>query len=167
MTSRTTAHLAAKAKGNKSMPIKREFVEDMYANVPQVLCAWLDWTCRIRVPPDDTHIRHTMSEVATLEYASVISGCGNTPRWSRLVERSLQRGTGNEPDKEQKETYTHLSFPMRKHGIAYTSRDARRRNPHSSWLVQRRGSPRKRARVRPLIKACRVGIGKFHTQRYA
>lgn len=42
MTSRTTADLAAKAKGDKSMPIKQEFGEDMYANVLQVLCAWLD-----------------------------------------------------------------------------------------------------------------------------
>jgi len=42
MTPRTTAYLAAKAKGNKSMPLKQEFGEDMYANVLQVLCAWLD-----------------------------------------------------------------------------------------------------------------------------
>jgi hypothetical protein len=30
---------------------------------------------------------------------------------------------------EQKETYTHSSFPLGKHGIAYPSRDAPRRNP--------------------------------------
>jgi hypothetical protein len=39
MTSRTTAYLAAKAKGDTSMPIKQEFVEDMSAKVLQVLCA--------------------------------------------------------------------------------------------------------------------------------
>jgi hypothetical protein len=42
MTSRTTAYLVGKPKEDKSMPLKRELVEDMYANVPQVLCAWLD-----------------------------------------------------------------------------------------------------------------------------
>jgi hypothetical protein len=77
------------------------------------------------------------------------------------VERSLQRGAGHAPDQEHKETYTHSSFQMRKRGIAYPSRDARRRNPQSSCLVQRRGSPRKGARARPLIQACRVGIEKF------
>ena len=73
MTSRTTADLAAKAKGDKSMLIKQEFVEDMYAKVLQVLCARLDWDCRIRVPSDDVHIRHTMPEVATLKYAKVVA----------------------------------------------------------------------------------------------
>ena len=72
-TPRTTADLAAKAKGDKSMLVKQEFGEDMYANVLQVLCAWLDWNCRIRVPSDDVHIRHSMSEVATLECTKVIA----------------------------------------------------------------------------------------------
>ena len=39
------------------------------------------------------------------------------------MERFLQRGAGNEPEKEQKETYTHSSFHMCKHGIAYPSRE--------------------------------------------
>ena len=73
MTSRTMAYLAGKPKEDKSLPIKRELVEGMYINVPQALCAWLDWDCRIRVPPDDVHIRHSMSEVATLEYTKVIA----------------------------------------------------------------------------------------------
>jgi hypothetical protein len=72
-TSRTTANLAAKAKGDKSMPRKQEFGEDMYVNVLQVLCAWLDWNCRIRVLSDDVHIRHTKALVATLEYTKVIA----------------------------------------------------------------------------------------------
>jgi hypothetical protein len=55
------------------MPIKRELMEGMYVNVPQALCAWLDWDCRIRVPPDAVHIRHNMSEVMTLEYTKVIA----------------------------------------------------------------------------------------------
>lgn len=55
------------------MPIKRKLVEGMYINVPQALCAWLDWDCRIRVPSDDVHIRHTVSEVTTLEYTKVIA----------------------------------------------------------------------------------------------
>ena len=79
----------------------------MYVPAPQVLCARLDWDCRIRVPHDDIHIRHTMPEVATPEYASVRHGCGHTPREVIWVERSLRRVTGNESGKEQKETYTH------------------------------------------------------------
>jgi len=55
------------------MLIKQEFGEDMYPTVLQVLCAWLDWDCRTRVPSDDVHIRHSMSEMATLEYTKVIA----------------------------------------------------------------------------------------------
>jgi hypothetical protein len=47
--------------------------EGMYLTVPQVLRAWLDWDCRIRVLHDESHIRHTMSEVTTLEYTKVIA----------------------------------------------------------------------------------------------
>ena len=37
MTSRMTTYLAAKAKGNRSMLIKRKLAEGMYASVLQVL----------------------------------------------------------------------------------------------------------------------------------
>jgi hypothetical protein len=99
MTSRTTADLAAKAKGDKSMPIKQEFVEDMYANVLQVLCAWLDWDCRIRVPSDDVHIRHSMSEVVTLKYTKVVA-LGEKAPFSEGQAMSLVRN-------KRKPTRTH------------------------------------------------------------
>jgi hypothetical protein len=40
MTSRTTTYLAAKAKGDRSMLMKRKLAEGMYASVPQVLYVW-------------------------------------------------------------------------------------------------------------------------------
>ncbi len=40
MTSRMTTYLAAKAKGDKSMLIKRKPAEGMYALVPQILYVW-------------------------------------------------------------------------------------------------------------------------------
>ena len=47
------------------MPVKQRKAEGMYAFALRVLCARLDWDCRIRVPYDGVHIRHTMPEVTT------------------------------------------------------------------------------------------------------
>jgi hypothetical protein len=40
MTFRITTNLAAKAKGDRSMLIKRKLAEGMYAPVPQILYVW-------------------------------------------------------------------------------------------------------------------------------
>ena len=61
------AYLAAKTKGDSSMPLKRNMREGMYIMGPQVLYAGWDWDCRIRVPDDDPHIRRSIPEATTLE----------------------------------------------------------------------------------------------------
>ena len=90
---------------DSSMSSTQRMAEGMYAIALQVLCAIGETgTVKPEFLHDDIHIRHTMHEVATLEYASVGYGCGNTPRFAILVERSRQRVAGNEPQKEQKGT---------------------------------------------------------------
>ena len=75
ITSRTRTYLEGKPEEDNSMSLKRRTEKGMYTAVPQVLCAWLDWDCQTRVPHDSAHIRHTVPEVVTLEYASVVAGC--------------------------------------------------------------------------------------------
>jgi hypothetical protein len=74
-TSRTRTDLEGKPEEDNSMLLKRRTGEGTYAAALQVLCAWLDWDCQTRVPHDSAHIRHTVPEVVTLEYASVVAGC--------------------------------------------------------------------------------------------
>jgi len=51
---------------------------------------------------------------------------------SMIWKCSLWRAADNESEREQTGTYPQSTFHLRKSGIAYTSRGARRRNPHST-----------------------------------
>ena len=70
--------------------------------------------------------------MTTLENAFRVGKCARTIHELPGMECSLRRVAGNEPEREQKGTYTHSTFHKRKSGIAYTSRDAWRRNPHTT-----------------------------------
>ena len=65
--------------------------------------------------------------MVTLKYPKVVALGEKAP---------FREGQAMSEGSEQKETYTHSSFPLSKHGIAYPSRGARRRNPHCNWLLQ-------------------------------
>lgn len=54
----------------------------------------------------------------------------------RLAERPLQRVTGNEPGKEQKDTYPYSTFHTCKHGNPYGTRVLRGRTPGSSLSTE-------------------------------
>ncbi len=56
----------------------------------------------------------------------------NTTYSSMTWKCSLWRTAGNEPEREQMGIYPQSTFHMRKSGIAYTLRSARRRNPHTT-----------------------------------
>src|SRR6266849_987001 len=76
---------------------------------------------------------------------------------------SLWRTADNESERERTGTYTQSTFCMRKSGIAYTPRGARRRNPHSTCSESKEATrtgkeqPSKEGQSVPLIQAHRKG----------
>jgi hypothetical protein len=131
-TSGSTAYLAAKAQGDKSMPSKRERPEDAYGPVPR--------------DPRDT-VKAGLPEpqfpgvLATPSDDSVSTAEPSRYGGSRMPpERSARWPMGNDPIQgNERGTYLALdTSTMRNRGIAYGTRVLGRRSLRSS---RRRGEP--------------------------
>ncbi len=93
------------SKVDCSMLLKWKTREDMYLAVLRVLCAWGNRTIvEPQFPHDAVHIRHSMSNMATLEKAFGRGKCARSIHEPSWMERSLRRVAGNEPEREHKGT---------------------------------------------------------------